>query len=653
MSIRTGLSPRAVVIGLLFSIAVCFVVVWAELIITQIQIAILQFAPAAIGFLLVVVIINAVLRSISARVQLSSQEIIVIYVMVLVAALLTSRGLLEKLVPALVAYNYYATPANNWTKMFFPNTPQWAVPFDVDGGAEQYVATAFYEGLHPGAAVPWAQWAMPLMAWAIVSLCMLFCFACLAAILRKQWVDNEKLTFPLTQLPLALACDKKGAASFFRNKLMWIGFTIPTFIFILNGLHAINPSIPQIPLSRSLSAAFSSLGPAWQAMGGAVAFGSLAAIGFAYFLPSELLFSLWFFFWFARIENVVIAAMGLGTERMPLYPTSLLNGYQFIGAYLVVVAYITKSAWPHLRAFARQALSSQSEAGQEREFLPPRVALYGLAVASGICIYWFMQLGMSPLVAILELVIYLFVVVPVMARSVSEAGMLMTETSFRPVDLVGLFSTQASLGARSLTSLALVDAVFTRDLRGNLLSTFLDSLKMSDIVRLDRRALAYAIGVAVMVALIVGGYLHIVTPYRRGAITLYSYVYRGNPLWGFEHFGSVLQGQSQFDPRLPAYFASGVMIAAVLSILRVRYVWWPLMPLAWALAGSWSMYVFWFPFLAAWAIKSVVVRYGGWTIYTRLQPFFLGLILGEFSQAVIWATLGGIWRLPAPFFPWP
>ena len=47
MDIRSGLTPRAVLVGLIFSIAACFVVIWAELIAQTIQIAILQFAPAA------------------------------------------------------------------------------------------------------------------------------------------------------------------------------------------------------------------------------------------------------------------------------------------------------------------------------------------------------------------------------------------------------------------------------------------------------------------------------------------------------------------------------------------------------------------------------------------------------------------------------
>jgi hypothetical protein len=109
----------------------------------------------------------------------------------------------------------------------------------------------------------------------------------------------------------------------------------------------------------------------------------------------------------------------------------------------------------------------------------------------------------------------------------------------------------------------------------------------------------------------------------------------------------------RYDPRLPVYFASGVLVTIVLSVLRQQYWWWPLYPIGFALSGSWSMIVFWCPILVAWLLKSFIIRYGGMQIYSRLRPLFLGLILGEFSQAVLWATIAGIWRTPAPFFPWP
>ena len=51
--------------------------------------------------------------------------------------------------------------------------------------------------------------------------------------------------------------------------------------------------------------------------------------------------------------------------------------------------------------------------------------------------------------------------------------------------------------------------------------------------------------------------------------------------------------------------------------------------------------------------KGGIVRYGGMGTYLRLRLLFFGLILGEFSQAVLWATISGIWRTPAPFFPRP
>ena len=42
-----------------------------------------------------------------------------------------------------------------------------------------------------------------------------------------------------------------------------------------------------------------------------------------------------------------------------------------------------------------------------------------------------------------------------MARSTAEGGLLMTETSFRPLDLYQLISTKAALGAQSLTVVVL------------------------------------------------------------------------------------------------------------------------------------------------------------------------------------------------------
>ncbi|MDQ3834264.1 MAG: hypothetical protein M3315_11675, partial [Actinomycetota bacterium] len=87
--------------------------------------------------------------------------------------------------------------------------------------------------------------------------------------------------------------------------------------------------------------------------------------------------------------------------------------------------------------------------------------------------------------------------------------------------------------------------------------------------------------------------------------------------------------------------------------LRARLLWFPLHPLAYALSGTWTMSVFWFPCLVAWLCKVFILRYGGMGLFTRARPFFLGMVLGEFTAAVVWTLPSLLWRTPTPAFPWP
>ena len=649
---RHGLTGRAVVIGLIASVASCFVVTWAELVVTSIQIAICQFAPAAIGMLLFILLINLALSRVWRRLGLRATEIAYIYLMILITSLTVSRGVLERWIGALVAVNYYATPGNHWQDIFFRHIPEWAVPWDPRGDAQQPIVRLFYEGVRPGQPIPYEAWLRPLGYWLIVIVAFLAAYLAMASLLRRQWVDNEKLTFPLVQLPVELARDVESGGAFFRNRLTWIGFALPTLIFTLNGLHGIYPGVPMVPLSFNLGGAFANMGRPFNQSGLGTAYCSLAAIGFAYFLPTQLLLSLWVFFWLSAFQNIVLGGFGLAFEAMPLYPTSLWNGYQVAGAYVVLTAYLLRSAWPHLREMWNRAKNGEPS-GETREMMSPRASFAVLGISTTVAIGWFIKFGMSPAMAIIEVVVFLFCVVLVMARSVSEAGMLMTETSFRPVDLVRLVTTRTSLGPANLTALSMADAIFTRDLRGNLVSTFLDGLKMSALLGFSRRHLLIAAILALAVALGVGGFLHLYFPYTRGAVGLYSYVYSGNPLWGFQSFQGALTSAEPYDARLPIFFLSGIGISTFLAYMRMVHSWWPLYPLGFALSGSWTMVVFWAPLFVAWIVKSTLMKYGGWRVYNTCRPFFLGLILGEFAQAVLWATMAGIWRFPAPAFPWP
>jgi len=474
---------------------------------------------------------------------------------------------------------------------------------------------------------------------------------CLATLLRRQWVDNEKLTFPFAQLPLEFVRGTE-AGGLFRNRLTWIGFAIPALIFTLNGLHGIIPAVPGLSLSTNLNRYFTER--PFNSMAYTTIYFSFAAIGFFYLLPVQLLLSLWAFFIFTRVQDVIAASFGMRIASMPLYPTHSFIGYQIAGAYVVLVCYLFYVSIPHLKQIVKRVFR-RAELDDSNELMPYSVAFWGLILSFILSIVWCYLSGITLWFAGFEILIYMFFVAIVMARSTAEGGLLMTETSFRPVDMYSMLVAKSTLGGPTLTMLSLFDAVFTRDQRGLILTGFLDSLKISDGVNMKRRSLLPILGVGILVAMFSAGVIHLWLPYHRGAINMYSYVYWGNPLWGFRDNAAAVErvGGQYADWTALIFFIVGVGITIFLVIMRTMFWWWPLHPLGYALSASWTMIVFWFPVLVAWAIKQPLTRYGGMRLYRRFRPFFLGMIFGEFGLAVLWTIVSWAANVPAPSFPWP
>ncbi len=643
---------RAVFIGILAVVAVCLIVGYAELVITYIQIGILQLPPVVVGAFLLLIITNSGLGRVSQRLKLRPQELTIIYSMMLLGAMVASRGLMEKVLPLLVSADYFANDSNQWQRHYFPNIKSWLVPFDPTKSSGQWVSKRFFEGLRYGEAVPWGLWMKPLIAWGILALAVFGIFFCMAALLRRQWADNERLSFPLVQLPFEMVREEAGL---FNKPIAWMGIATSGTIFLIRGLHAWYPSVPNIPLEGwTLNQSFVTL--PWSAMFYTPVFVSFAAIGFFYLLPTELLFALWFFFLFARFQDVFFASFGMEMETMPLYPTYKHIGYQVMGAYLVLVAYLLYSSMPYFKSVLRRAFGRRAPGeapDTTEEMLPPRAAVYGLLFCFTVAVLWAVAAGMTPWIAVAVFAIYAFAIALLMARSTAEAGLLMTETSFRPSDVYRLFAPTNLMGHANMTVLAFLDPALFRDYRGLVLTGFLDGLKLGDGVGLSRRKLGVVFVIALLVALVTAGAFELWLPYRNGGITMYGYVYQANNQWGFQDYAGPMAGRVPFDWTNKIWFAVGILFTLFLSFMRTRFFWWPFHPLGYALSGSWTMIVFWFPCLIAWMLKAMILRYGGMRTYVRLRPYFLGLALGEFGMAVIWAVVSWVWNVPAPSFPWP
>ena len=460
------ISGRSILLGICFVVAICCIVSYAELVITYIQIGFLQLPPAVIGLFFFLVLGNRLLEKLNHRLGLSPRELMGIYCMMLVASMISSRGVMEKLIPALIAVNYFTNETNGWDTLFFPHIKPWLIPFSPEEKGQAAVAISFYEGTETGDVIPWRAWVEPLCLWGVLVFLVFTAFLCLAAILRKQWVENEKLSFPLVSLPLEFVHEGRG---FLRHRLMWLGFGLPALIFTLNGLHEIWPQIPNIPLRYLLNQYFTE--QPFNAIAYTPIFLSFAAVGFFYLLPTQLLFSLWFFFLFTRFQDVVAAMFGLRVSGMPLYPTRLYLGYQVAGAYVVLVISFIYMGFPHFKSVFRRAFRT-NEVDDTAELMPYRTAVWGLILSLLLAIGWCYAAGLNLGFAAFEILVYIGIVAVVMARSTAEGGLLMTETSFRPIDLYQLIASKATLGAQSLTILSFLDAIFTRDQRGLILRRF-------------------------------------------------------------------------------------------------------------------------------------------------------------------------------------
>ncbi|RKY62756.1 MAG: hypothetical protein DRQ02_13445, partial [Candidatus Latescibacterota bacterium] len=84
----------------------------------------------------------------------------------------------------------------------------------------------------------------------------------------------------------------------------------------------------------------------------------------------------------------------------------------------------------------------------------------------------------------------------------------------------------------------------------------------------------------------------------------------------------------------------GFMVVLLNTVMRLRFLWWPLHPLGYPVAGYYHFEKLWFPFFISWLAKRTILRYGGIKAYRRAFPLFMGFVLGEFFMGSIWGIIG-------------
>ncbi len=633
----------------LFVVLMTVMVLWIEtstLVVDSTSFNSLQPSISAVFMLFVVVaVLNPLLRAVWPSVALRGRQLVMLYTMLMVGSPIADIGLVHFLLPSISSSYYFQRPENKWEDMFGEFRPAWAAPQDPKAVRE------FWESGVSG--VPWDLWWRPLSLWLLYSLSMFAVMVCLNLIIRKQWVDRERLTFPLVYLPLEMAQDEEGKGghlrlvnSFLRNPYTWVGVLLAAIPHTFQGLHVYNPQIPfmeikSIPLNRYFRE------PPWNAMGTLTLNLYPCLIGFSYLLTTEVAFSVWFFYLFGKLERVLGRAIGwtgVGQAGMSMFPFEEQQG---IGAWIVLIVF---GLWISRRYYAdvfRAAFGGTVSWMSREDAVTYRWALLGALAGMVAMLVFAAYLGMGLVVGAVFFILY-FVFAMALTRIRAEAGLgCISGPSTVQEFLVTLVGT-SGFGPRNLTALQHFHWQ-TVEFRGpaTLMPCQLEGLKLAGESKISTRETVAGMGMAILYTAILATYVMMTVVYQHGGISMNNWRFMDVPVTPYKRLASWLTTPQPTNWLSLGFTLLGGAFMAFLTYMRISQVWWPFHPIGFAVTMSKrTVHWTWFPALLAWVLKTNILRYGGYKLYRKLLPLFLGLVLGDFFIGGVFGVAGAL--IPRP-----
>lgn len=631
-----GVTPRAVAAGVVLAPAVCYWVAYTQIRANSTDLVMMSLMAAALFPLLALLAVTALLRRLLPRQAPTRGELLTVYAMLTATAGLAGGGFIPFLAANLPAAQHFRAGAD-WTRFLRP----WATVSDPE------VVRAFYEGQSRFlTAAHLRAWALPIACWSGFLLVLLFWGYCLNTLLRRAWMDHERLPFPIAQIPLEIT---RSDVPFWRGRALWLGIAIPVVLESLNSIHVtLAPAVPYLPLKpdETLNLTPLLVNHPWNALGYlTLAFYPLA-IGLAFLLPTELSLSCWFFYLVGKGERVVSAAWGLNdpgaslaASRMPY----LLE--QGTGAFLALALLSLYAARRHLAACWETALGGRGLDDRD-EPLSYRAAVFGLGLATLALAGFAVALGLAWHVALLFFALYLLFMVTY-TRIRAEAGLpWVIAALFNPHGILLDIGGQGRYRPADLTALSRFEW-FEMDYRSHMMPNQMDGLKIAREAGLSLRGLSVALALATVSAL-AGSWLsclHIFYTYGATTANVNTW-YATMGRAPYELLENRLGNPTGTDtPRVLAALAGGAVTLA-LSLLRVRLTYWPLHPIGYVVANTFTMDWLWCPVLIGWLCKALTLRYGGVRGFRAVLPFFVGLAVGDILISALWTLLYLILGIP-------
>ena len=582
---------------------------------------------AVITLFIITLIINPLLKLISPLAGLNRRELLVVYIMMVMASPIPTL-FVGKFLSAISYPFYYATPENRWEELLHPYIPEWLMVSDFQ------TVRKFYEGTGRDEPIPWAKWTPVLLAWMPLVAALFMMMISMMAILRKQWADHERLIYPLMQVPLSMTEEGKPGevlSPFYKNSMMWAGFALPALWGTLHGLYNYFPDIvfvaQDVDIIHMEIPVFSRSADLY------IAF-RFNILGFFYFLKTEIAFSLWFFNLLSFAVRGIFGILGIMSSEpggQGHQVPNLILAQQSMGALLMLCFGGLWMARVHLKQVMRKAFVGDQRIDDSDEILSYRAAVTACLVSGLVIVGWLWLAGMPVWVGLVILLLGMLVIFGY-SRVVAEGGLSDGAPPVVPAGVLVSTVGSSAIGDQGLVILA-TTLLWTTG-RNFVMVSCANSLRLGEELTNNKRPLFWVIVLALVVAIFSSVWTIMYLGHRYGAINLWL------SSGGGYNFAETLI-RTPTDPFVSSWFntAIGMVIMTGLMVGRWLFLWWPFHPIGYVIGPVWIMDHLWINMFMAWLLKVLVLKYGGVRLYLKTRPFFLGLILGYYTPGGIFLII--------------
>jgi hypothetical protein len=583
------------------------------------------FPEGAVFFLVVLTVLgNLLIKLVRRSWALRQAELLLVWCMLIVAATVPSEGLMSYWFPTLTAPTYLSRRADiTWRETSLANAPEGLM---LSKDPRSPAVRQFFEGRPEGGRFPWGPWISTISRWLLFMACLYGATFFLCGMLRKQWVEVERLQFALARVPLEFTEEGKGLLPrIFSNRAFLTGLACALALRFIHALPLFFGAETRLAIIVPFADAFRDTPLQVAGVRNMNLSDWLIPIGFAYLVPADVSLSVWGFYVLGRLQLLTAHTMG-----SPLATGGMLQ-FEQAAAYLTFAAGSLFLARRHLWTVLRKALGPGRNIDDSGEPVGYRLAVWGFLICSVGGIAWFAHYGMRVGVAIAYFT-FLLVIMLAHARVVAQSGMYVPRTDFHAPNVM------RHLGFGAFTVFGPTGAILAQmqwtGMMGNTVSLLgppaIHAYRISDVFDRHRKLLLPALFVSLFVGIATASYITLQQAYSKGALNfVYTWAATGMPQWRFQEVHQWMERPSQLTDGAWKSLAIGAGLTGFVMFMRARFYWWPVHAIGLLTVCSDHIDRIWLQFLLGWLIKGCMVRFSTGRAVRAGRFFFIGFILTE------------------------